>query len=63
MTDDEVISEIEARRGLMTALATGGPRIQEVNNQYTQRRFRIAVERSRPRDLYDIVHVLENARG
>lgn len=63
MTDDELINEIEAPRGLMIAVATSGQRIQEVNNHYSQRRFRIAVERFRPRDLYDIVHLLENARG
>ena len=44
MTDDELIAEIEAQRSLMIAVATGGPRIQEVNSQYIQRRQRIAEE-------------------
>jgi hypothetical protein len=44
MTDDELVSEIEAQRGLMIAVATGGPRIQEVNEQYALRRYRIAYE-------------------
>jgi len=44
MTDEELIREIEAQRALMVAVATGGPRIQEVNQQYIERRERIAVE-------------------
>jgi hypothetical protein len=44
MTDDELITEIEAQRSLMVAVATGGPRIQEVNQQYIDRRDRIATE-------------------
>jgi hypothetical protein len=44
MTDDELINEIEAQRGLIIAVATGGPRIQEVNAQYVQRRTNIATE-------------------
>jgi len=35
MTDDELIIEVEAQRSLMIAVATGGPRIEEVNKQYT----------------------------
>ena len=38
MTDDELIAEIEAQRSLMVAVATGGPRIQKVNQQYIERR-------------------------
>src|ERR1051325_3627942 len=52
MTDAELISEIEAQRGLMIAVATGGPRIQEVNEQYAERRRRIAEELHR-RGLVD----------
>lgn len=52
MTDEELISEIEAQRGLMVAVATGGPRIQEVNDQYISRRERIA-EQLRRRDIQD----------
>jgi len=44
MTDDEFIREIETQRGLMVAVATGGPRIQEVNQDYIERRKRIAAE-------------------
>ncbi|MEK7408677.1 MAG: hypothetical protein AAB225_26725 [Acidobacteriota bacterium] len=44
MTDEELIAEIEAQRSLMIAVATGGPRIQQVNGQYVERRERIATE-------------------
>lgn len=44
MTDDERIKGIEAQRGLMIAVATGGPRIQQVNDQFMQRRDEIAEE-------------------
>lgn len=44
MPEDELIVEIEAQRSLMVAVATGGPRIQAVNQQYIERRERIAVE-------------------
>ncbi len=44
MTDDELIAEVENQRNLMTAVATGGPRIQDVNEQYIERRSRIAAE-------------------
>jgi hypothetical protein len=44
MTDEELITEIEAQRGLMMTVATGGPRIQVTNAQYIERRDRIAAE-------------------
>ncbi|HYL84422.1 MAG TPA: hypothetical protein VE263_09315 [Candidatus Angelobacter sp.] len=44
MTDDELIAEVENQRNLMIAVATGGPRIQDVNEQYIERRARIAAE-------------------
>lgn len=44
MTDDELIAEIEAQRSLMIAVATGGPKIERANNEYVQRRRRIASE-------------------
>lgn len=44
MTDDELVAEIEAQRSLMIAVATGGPRIQQVNDQYVRRRDQIAQE-------------------
>lgn len=44
MTDEQLIAEIEAQRSLMVAVSTGGPRIQEVNQQYIQRRDRINAE-------------------
>ena len=31
MTDDELLREIDAQRSLMAAVATGGPRIDDVN--------------------------------
>lgn len=34
MTDDELIAALESIRGNMIAVATGGPRIQDVNEQY-----------------------------
>lgn len=52
MTDDELITEIEAQRSLMVAVGTGGPRIQEVNQQYIERRDRITTELRR-RSLED----------
>lgn len=52
MTDDELLKEIEAQRSLMVAVATGGPKIQEVNHQYTERRDRIQRE-LRSRNLTD----------
>lgn len=44
MTDAELISALEAQRSVMIAVATGGPRIQEVNGQYVQRRAEIRDE-------------------
>jgi hypothetical protein len=41
MTLDELVSEIEAQRSLMVAVATGGPRIQDVQSAYLERRERI----------------------
>ena len=32
MTDERLLAEIEAQRALMVAVATGGPRIEEVND-------------------------------
>jgi hypothetical protein len=52
MTNDELITEIEAQRGLMIAVATGGPKIDEVNREYTDRRKLLAVE-FRKRGLQD----------
>lgn len=37
----ELIQKIEAQKGLMIAVATGGPKIKDVNAQYQQRRFEI----------------------
>lgn len=52
MTDDELVTEIEAQRSLMVTVATGGPRIQDVNPQYIARRDSIAAELRR-RELQD----------
>ena len=37
----DLIQNIESQKALMIAVATGGPRIQEVNDQYRQRRMEI----------------------
>jgi len=37
----ELIQIIETQKGLMIAVATGGPKIKDVNAQYQQRRFEI----------------------
>jgi len=59
MTDKELIQEIEAQRSLMIAVATGGPRIDYVNAEYTVRRVKILSafkERgiSDPNPFYDL---------
>jgi hypothetical protein len=38
VTDDELLRETEAQRNLMIAAATGGPRINTVNDEYQRRR-------------------------
>ncbi|MEX2374246.1 MAG: hypothetical protein WD942_01505, partial [Dehalococcoidia bacterium] len=38
MTVEELQEEIEQQKALMVAVATGGPRIQEVNTEYRHRR-------------------------
>lgn len=50
MTDDELLNEIQAQRQLMIAVSTGGPRIDDVNQDYIQRRRRIERELAK-RDL------------
>lgn len=52
MTDEELTSDLEAQQGLMTSVATGGPRIQDRNNEYIERRGRLADELRR-RGLQD----------
>jgi hypothetical protein len=44
MTDDQLITEIESQRSLMVAVATGGPKIETVNDSYRERREVIADE-------------------
>src|SRR5712691_11269340 len=41
VTDAELIEGIEAQRGVMVAVATGGPRIQDMNDDYLQHRSEI----------------------
>jgi len=41
ITNEELLGEIEAQRSLMIAVATGGPRIKAVNQEYVERRGRI----------------------
>jgi len=36
-----VIKEVELQKGLMISVATGGPRIQQVNSEYKERRLKI----------------------
>ena len=43
----ELLAEIERQCSLMVAVATGGPRIQQVNLEYTERYERIAGELAR----------------
>jgi hypothetical protein len=52
MTDEEFIEEIEAQQSLMSAVSTGGPRIQDRNREYVERRGRLADELRR-RGLQD----------
>jgi hypothetical protein len=42
MTDPELLKEVEAQRKLMIAVATGGPKIDNVNDQFIERRDRIS---------------------
>jgi hypothetical protein len=44
VTEPELIEEVEAQRSLMVAVATGGPRIDDVNTRYVQRREAIRLE-------------------
>jgi hypothetical protein len=41
-----LITEIEAQKALMISVATGGPRIKEVNEDYVNRRSSIKMELS-----------------
>jgi hypothetical protein len=41
MTNEELIKEIELQRALMITVATGGPRIDDVNKEYQLRRTKI----------------------
>lgn len=49
MTHEELIDELEKQRSLMIAVSTGGPRIDEVNEEYIERRRRISTELARRR--------------
>jgi hypothetical protein len=41
MTNEDLLAEIAAQQDLMIAVATGGPRIQDVEGQYQERRATI----------------------
>lgn len=41
ISDDQLLQEVMTQRDLMIAVSTGGPRIADVNIQYTARRTRI----------------------
>lgn len=43
----ELIQEVQTQKNLMIAVATGGPRIQEKNEEYQQRQLRIKSELSK----------------
>ena len=49
MTDEELVTEIEAQRDRMIAVATGESRIDAVNIEYVRRRVLIAAELHRRR--------------
>jgi hypothetical protein len=49
VTDTELLNEIEAQKALMITVSTGGPRIDSVNGEYTERRRRIGEELARRR--------------
>ena len=42
-----IVSELQAQKNLMVAVATGGPRIDDVNTEYIERRKRIHDELAR----------------
>lgn len=47
MTDEELIAELESLRNIMIAVATGGPRIADVNEQYQRALATVAPELAR----------------
>ena len=52
MTDSELVKEVRSQWNLMVSVATGGPRIDAVNDEYVDRRARIA-EGLAPRQIED----------
>jgi hypothetical protein len=49
MTDDELVTGLENIRNTMIAVATGGPRINEVNDQYQRTFATVTAELARRR--------------
>ena len=47
MTDVELMAGLEALKGMLIAVATGGPRIQEVNDAYQRQFALVAAELAR----------------
>jgi hypothetical protein len=47
MTNGELVEAVESLKGVMVAVATGGPRIQDVNDDYVRRRADIRNELGR----------------
>jgi hypothetical protein len=47
MTDDELMAGLEALKGMLIAVATNGPRIQEVNDVYQRQFALVAAELAR----------------
>jgi len=49
VTDDELVSALEYIRNTMIAVATGGPRINEIDHQYQQNFTTVSAELTRRR--------------
>ena len=56
MTDDELIIELEGLRNTMIAVATGGPRIADVNEQYQRVFAAVAADLARRHIANPITH-------
>lgn len=58
MTDDELIKEIEAQRGLMVAVATGGPRVDRGVQE-----LRLRLEQAHTEEQYQAIGLLRVCSG
>ena len=50
MTDDELVGVLEKQRAVMVAVATGGPRVDDVNFEY-KRTYSLAAAELDKRDI------------